>query len=143
MRASNIASGPVEVSRQPPAPVADKQRVQADMGLALQVRRQNGSGQRQVVPILVPGALLPAAAHRRDPAAFPSARVVVPDRVHIRPRREQRPEERHLRVLRRPVMHNPRSGLEERALRGAGRGSLLRGEPQQLQQPGILRPQPR
>jgi hypothetical protein len=40
-------------------------------------------------------------------------------------------------------MHNPRSGLEERALRGAGRGSLLRAELQQLQQPGILRPQPR
>jgi hypothetical protein len=77
------------------------------------------------------------------PAAFPGVRVVVPDRVHVGPGGEQRAEERHLRVLRRPVMHDPRSGLEERALRGAGQGSLLRAEPEQLQQPGILRPQPR
>ena len=133
----------VEVGRQPPAPVAVKQRVQADVDLALQVRGQHGRGQRQVVAVLVPDALAPPAAHRRDPAALPGVRVVVPDRVHVGPRREQRPEERHLRVLRRPVMHNPRSGLEEGGLRRAGRGSLLRGELQQLQQPGILRPQPR
>jgi hypothetical protein len=40
-------------------------------------------------------------------------------------------------------MHNPRSGLKEGTLRGARRGSLLRAEPQQPEQPGILRPQPR
>jgi hypothetical protein len=34
-------------------------------------------------------------------------------------------------------MHNPRSGLEERALRGAGRGSLLRGEPTALKNPEL------
>ena len=33
---------------------------------------------------------------------------VVPDRVHIGPGGEQRAEERHLRVLRRPVMHDSR-----------------------------------
>jgi len=78
----------VEVSRQPPAPVAVQERIQADVGLALQVRGQHGRG-------------------------------------------------------RRPVMHNPRSGLEEGTLRRARRGSLLRAELQQLQQPGILRPQSR
>jgi hypothetical protein len=34
----------VEVSRQPPAPVAVKQRVQADVDLSLQVRGQHGWG---------------------------------------------------------------------------------------------------
>ena len=133
----------VEVGRQPPASVAVKQRVQADVGLALQMRGQHCRGQRQVVTVLVPDALAPPAAYRRDPAGLPGPLVVVPDRVHVGPRREQCAEERYLRVLRRPVMHNPRSGLEEGSLRRAGRGSLLRGEPQQLQQPLILRPQPR
>ncbi len=134
----------VEVGRQPPAPVAVQQRVQADVHLALQVRGQHGRGQRQVVR--GPRAGRPCATRRAPPGPsppFPVRAVVVPDRVHIRPRREQRAEERHLRVLRRPVMHHPGRCLEEGSLRRAGRGSLLRGEPQQLQQPRVLRPQPR
>ena len=77
-----------------------------------------------------------------DPAGLPGPLVVEPDRVHVCPRREQSTEERHLHVLRRPVMDDSRRCLEEGSLRGARRGSLLRGEPQQLEQPGVLRPQP-
>jgi hypothetical protein len=107
------------------------------------MRCQYGRGERQVFPVLMADSLLPAAAHRRDPAGLHCALVVEPDRVHVRPRREQRAKERNLVVLRRPTVHESRRGLEVGGLRGAGRGSLLRGELQQLEQPGILRPQPR
>ena len=122
----------VEVSGQPPALVSVQHRVQADMNLALQVCGQHSWGEREVVPVLVADSLLPAAAHRRDPAGLPGPLVVEPDRVHVRPRREQSTEERHLVALRRPVMHESGRGLEVGGLRGAGRGSLLGGELQQL-----------
>ena len=133
---------PVEVSGQPPALVAVEQRVQPDVDLALQVRGQHGRRQRQVAPVLVPDSLLPAAAHRRDPPGFPGPLVVIPDRVHVSPRGEQRAEERHLRLLRRTVMHHSRRCLEEGGLPRYRRGGLLRGQPQQLEQPGVLCPQP-
>jgi hypothetical protein len=41
------------------------------------------------------------------------------------------------------VWPNPGRCLEEAGLRRAGRSSLPRGQPQQLQQPRVLRPQPR
>ena len=131
----------VEVSGQPPALVTVQQRIQPDMNLALQVGGQYLRGERQIVAVLVADSLLPAAAHRRDPSGLARPLVIEPDRVHIRSRREQRAEERHLGVLRRPVMHESGRNLEVGGLRGAGWGRLLRGEPQQLEQPGILRPQ--
>ena len=133
---------PIEVSRQPPAFIAVKQRVQPNVDLALQVRGQHGRRERQVAPVLVPDSFLPAAAHRRDPPRFPGPLVVIPDRVHISPRSEQRAEERHLRLLRRTVMHHSRRCLEEGGLPRHRRGGLLRGQPQQLEQPGVLCPQP-
>ncbi len=132
----------IEVGGQPPAPVAIQQRVQPDVDLALQVRGQHRRGQRQVAAVLVPDTLLPASAHRRDPPGLPRALVVVPNRVQVRPRGEQRAKERHLRLLRRTVMHDPWRCLEEGGLSRHRRGGLLRRQPQQLKQPGVLRPQP-
>ena len=53
------------------------------------------------------------------------------------------PKNAALRVLRRTVVCPPGRCLEEGGLRGAGRGSLPRGQIQQLEQPRVLRPQPR
>ena len=107
------------------------------------MRCQYGRGERQVFPVLMADSLLPAAAHRWDPAGLPGPLVVEPDRVHVRPRREQRAEKRHLVILRRPAVHESGRSLEVGGLRRPRRGSLPRGELQQLEQPGILRPQPR
>ena len=133
----------VEVGGQPPAPVAVQQRVQADMHLAPQMGLDDLRGQREVAAVLVPDALAPHAAHGGDPAVLPGVRVVPSCRVDIGARREQRAEERHLRRLRRPVMHHPRPCLEEGRLPGGRRSRLLRGHLQQAAQPDILRPQPR
>lgn len=82
-----------------------QQRVQADVRLASQLGGQHASRERQVVPVLVPGALALTAADRRKPSMFAGTRVVEPDRAHLGAGSEQRGKERHFRVRRRPVVH--------------------------------------
>ena len=133
----------VEISCQPPAPIPVQKRIETKMDLTLQVRCDYRRCEGQVIAVLVPGALAPAAADRRNPAAFPGARIVEPGRVHVRTGGEQRGVERDLFRRRRPVIHQPRGHLEIRCLSGTGRRSLLRSELQQAQQPRVLGPEPR
>ena len=134
---------PVEVSGQPPAPVAVQQRINADVRIALQMSSQHIRGQRQVVPLLMRDPALPPAAHRREPALPASTGVLDPGGVDVGARREQRPEERHLRVIGRVFMDRSRRRIEEAGLRRTGRLGLPRAQLQHLQQARVLRPQPR
>jgi len=111
--------------------------------LAFQVRGQHLRGQRQVVPFGVLDALAPSATDRRNPPGLAGTAVVEPDRVHVGAGREQRAEERHLRIRRRAIVHRPWRCLEKGCLRGPRRRRLLWTELQQPQQPGILGLQPR
>ena len=91
---------PVKISGHPPAPVTVQQRVNADMRIALQMARQHIRGERQVVPPLMRDPALPTAADRREPALPARTGILDPDGVDIGPGREQRAEERHLRIVR-------------------------------------------
>jgi len=134
---------PVEVSGQPPAPVAVQQRINADVHIALQMSSQHILGQRQVVPPLMRNPALPPAAHRREPAPPARTGVLDPGGADVGARREQRPEERHLRVIGRVFMNWSRRRIEEAGLRRTGRRGLPRAQLQHLQQARILRPQTR
>ena len=104
---------------------------------------QHIRGQRQVVALLVRDHALPSAAYSREPALPASTGVLDPGGVYIDARREQRPEERHLRVIGRVLINRSRRRIEEARLRRTGRLSLPRAQLQHLQQARVLRPQPR
>ena len=134
---------PVEVSGQPPGPVAVQQRIDADVHIALQMSSQHIHGQRQVAPPLMRDPALPPAAHRREPALPASTGILDPGGIDVGARREQRPEERHLRVIGRVFMDRSRRRIEEAGLRRNRRRGLPRAQLQHLQQARVLRPQPR
>jgi hypothetical protein len=86
---------------------------------------------------------LPPAAHRREPAFPASTGVLDPGGVDVGARREQRAEERHLRVIGRVFMDRSRRRIEETGLRRTRRLGVPRAQLQHLQQARVLRPQPR
>ncbi len=104
-----------------------------DVHLALQMSSQHISGQRQVVPFLMRDPALPSAAYRREPALPSRTGVLDPGSVDVGTCREQRPEERHLRVIGRVLMDRSRRCLEEAGLRRTGCRGLPRAHLQHLQ----------
>lgn len=69
-----------------------------DVAVGLGPGRRRGPRPRPVA--VLPAPVRPGAQPRRDPPRFPGPLVVIPDRVHVSPRSEQRAEERHLHLLR-------------------------------------------
>lgn len=106
-----------------------------------QVRAQHVLAQRQVVAVLVPDALAPPAAHRRQPTSFPSTRVLPSRGVDVDAGGEQGSEEIALHLRGRSPVDRPGVRFEEAGLHRAGRSRLFRCQLQQPQQPRVLRTQ--
>lgn len=132
---------PVEVGREPPAPVSVQQRIQPNVLLPGQVGTQNLPRERQVIPVLMPHALAPPATHRRQPTGLAGASLLPSSGIDIGSGSEQGGEELDLRLGRRLPADRAGVSFEEAGLRRAGWRRLLRRQLQQPQQPRVLRSQ--